>query len=270
MTDTTVDLTLDKTPIKTILPKTIDDLTVNSLSGKGAFDRLMQSVELHIQDEHKKGRITGANYAQVYMQAIQYVLQFATQFTLSQDQPYLEAEKLRIEKDKANIDLEKLKLELEIAKVDLEIKRTNLEIAKAQLEQEKQKIPLIKAQTLSELAKTKDIIPNDEECYEGENFNVHGEMGMQIRTAKASIVNAEKASALSLAKEFAIVPFTTIESAEGIGAGYYALNGGNSIVYINNLRKAFGLEELDTTTYAGAHKQYMDKYAPDVKLETDD
>lgn len=141
MTDTTVDLTLDKTPIKTILPKTIDDLTVNSLSGKGAFDRLMQSVELHIQDEHKKGRITGANYAQVYMQAIQYVLQFATQFTLSQDQPYLEAEKLRIEKDRANIDLEKLKLELEIAKVDLEIKRTNLEIAKAQLEQEKQKIP---------------------------------------------------------------------------------------------------------------------------------
>ena len=49
-----------------------------------------------------------------------------------------------------------------------------------------------------------------------------------------------------------------------------ALNGGNSIVYINNLRKAFGLQELDTTTYAGAHKQYMDKYAPDVKLETDD
>lgn len=257
-------------PIKEIPSKTVDDLTKNTLSGVGSFDRLMHAVELHIQDEYKKNRITGANYANVYTASLQYVLQFATQFTLSQDEPYLKAKELEIQQRRAYYELEKLKLEAELARAQLETEKVKLEIAKAQLEQEKLKGPYIKAQTLSELAKTKDIIPNDEECYKGEVFNVHGEMGMQMRSMKNAIENTNKQAALQLAKTMAVDVYTTIESAEGIGASYYALNGSNALSILNNCRKAFGVPELDINTFAASHKQYQDKYAPDVNLETDD
>ena len=155
-----MDINIDDTNIK---PKDINDLTKGSLTGGGVFDVLMASAELHIQDEYKKNRITGSNYATTYLGIIQTVLQLSTQFVLQQDNSWIELEKLKLEK-------EKLKIELELQQAELKIKETQLEIAKVQLEQEKQKIPLIKAQALTELAKTKDIIPNDEGIVSVEKF----------------------------------------------------------------------------------------------------
>ena len=126
-----MDITIDDTNIK---PKDINDLTKGSLTGSGVFDVLMASAELHIQDEYKKQRITGSNYATTYLGIIQTVLQLSTQFVLQQDNSWIELEKLKLEK-------EKLKIELELQQAELKIKETQLEIAKVQLEQEKQKIP---------------------------------------------------------------------------------------------------------------------------------
>lgn len=243
-------------------PKDINDFTNNTLTGNGVFDRMMNAVELHIQDEYKKNRITGASYANVYLSALQSVLQCATQFTTAIDNSWLELEKLKLEK-------EKLAIEVELEKAQLETEKVKLEIAKAQLEQEKAKIPLIEAQVLTEQAKTKDIIDNDESNYDSEKYNIHGTMGQEIRASEASLVTANKASAMQLAKDFNVVPFTTIESAEGVGASYYALNGGNTIDYLNALRDAFGLSKLDTKKYSGEHEQYRNCWAPGVSVGED-
>ena len=243
-----MDITIDDTNIK---PKDINDLTKGSLTGSGVFDVLMASAELHIQDEYKKQRITGSNYATTYLGIIQTVLQLSTQFVLQQDNSWIELEKLKLEK-------EKLKLELELQKVKIKLEEAQLEIAKVQLEQEKQKIPLIKAQALTELAKTKDIIPN-----------VHGVLGQEIKASKATVDNANKASYLSLAKDLAVTPFATIESAEGVGASYYGLNGGNSVEYLNALRRAFGITELNTSKYSGEHEQYRNHWAPGASVNDD-
>lgn len=260
---------LDLSDIDLSTPKrTVKTLTESALNGGGVFDVLMGAVELHIQDEFKKNRITGSNYATTYLGAMQTVLQFATQYALQQDAPWIELEKLKLEKQRMAIELKVQQAELKLKEKQLEQADVDLEIKKAQLEIEKEKIPLIKAQTLTEQAKTRDIIDSEEEVVDG--TNIHGQLAQEIAASKATIENSKKAAALQLAKTFVMDPFSTIEASEGIGANYYGLNGSNSIEYLNNLRKVYGLPELDVDKYSGEHKKYMNHYAPTVKLETDD
>lgn len=244
-------------------PRDISDYTKNSLTGDGVFDRMMQAAECHIQDEYIKNRITGSNYATAYIQIMNTVIQTAAQFTLTQDNSLLELEKLKFEREKLKFEIEKLKAETDLAKA-------NVDLAKAQLEIEKAKLPLILAQIATEQAKTRDVIDNGEECYEGEISNIHGMGKWQIKQTEAGIDTGNKAAAVTLAKEFCTVPFTTIESAEGIGASFYGLNGSNTVSYLNELRKAYGMPELNTTTYAGEHAKYRDKWAPGKSIADDD
>ena len=244
-------------------PRDISNYTKNSINGDGVFDKMMQAAECHIQDEYKHNRITGSNYATVYMQVMNTIIQTASQFTLAQDTTLLELEKLKFEREKLKFEIEKLKAETDLAKA-------NVDLAKAQLEIEKAKLPLILAQIATEQAKTRDVIDNGEECYEGEISNIHGMGKWQIKQTEAGIDTGNKAAAVTLAKEFCTVPFTTIESAEGIGASFYGLNGSNTVSYLNELRKAYGMPELNTTTYAGEHAKYRDKWAPGKSIADDD
>lgn len=242
---------LDLPPISETLTK----FTQNALEGNGVFDVIMHACELHIHDEYDKNRISGANYSSTYIQTIQAVLQTATQLVLQGDRAYLEALQARYA-------IEKTKAELAIAKVQLEQAKVQLDIAKLQ-------IPLIKAQTLAEQAKTCDNIDSGEPVYEGAKNNIHGLFGSQLATSAKALDTQEKNDALQLAKELVISPFNIIESSDGVPASTFGLNGGNGITILNNLRKAYSLTPLDTETYSGAHKQYMDKYAPGATIEDD-
>lgn len=233
----------------------LDFLTENSTTSNGVFERLMNSVELHIREEYNKKRITGSSYAQTYLGAIQAVLPVATDFATKAGRKTLELEKLRLE-------IEKAKLEVEKTKADIKLVEAQIELALLQK-------PLLKYQSLKEQAQTMDVIDNGEECYSGSKSNIHGVLGTTIEASKKQIEVADKNAALAVAEKLVINPFSAIESAEGIGAGYYGLNGGNAIDIINNVRKVFGISELGTE-YAGQHKPYMNQYAPDVKLEVDD
>jgi acetyl/propionyl-CoA carboxylase alpha subunit len=42
--------------------------------GSGIFDLLMQKLELHLDEQYRKGRIKGTDYANVYVQSVQSVL----------------------------------------------------------------------------------------------------------------------------------------------------------------------------------------------------
>jgi len=69
-----------------VLSTPFEALTSGTVDGDGVFDRLMQSVKLHLAEEYNAQRITGADYTQVYLGAISAVLQTATQFLLNEQQ----------------------------------------------------------------------------------------------------------------------------------------------------------------------------------------
>lgn len=59
------------------------NLTRESLAGVGVFDTLMRTVKLHLQDEYDAQRITGHEYATVYLGALNAVLQTSAQFLVN-------------------------------------------------------------------------------------------------------------------------------------------------------------------------------------------
>ena len=72
------------------MPITIADLTSNVstdvnyvVTGDGHLDDIMETVNAHIDAQFKLGRITGSDYASVYLGAMQAALQSALQFSLT-------------------------------------------------------------------------------------------------------------------------------------------------------------------------------------------
>lgn len=74
----------------TLPPLTIEQLTTKLVDGTGVFDVLMQAVTAHLEKEHKANRITGGDYAKVYLGSLTQVLAQGTQFLLSRDRAQLE------------------------------------------------------------------------------------------------------------------------------------------------------------------------------------
>jgi len=68
---------------------TIADLTANVatsasnvVTGTGIFDDMMETVNAHLAAQFNLGRITGSDYAQVYLTAMQATVQQAVAYTL--------------------------------------------------------------------------------------------------------------------------------------------------------------------------------------------
>ena len=66
----------------------ITDLTNKTTGavGTGVFDVIAESVKLHLQEEFSEGKITGAEYATVYLGALQSTLQQSMTFLLSEQE----------------------------------------------------------------------------------------------------------------------------------------------------------------------------------------
>lgn len=97
--------------------------------GTGTFDLLMQAVERHIEEQYEDGRITGSDYATVYLGSVQAVLQQSMAYLLEEQKAGKEADLIqaKIDSEVKNsevggvIDLQKQKLQEEI---DLVIAQT--------------------------------------------------------------------------------------------------------------------------------------------------
>lgn len=76
-------------------------------SGDGVFDKLMQTVTLHIQKEYEDGRIAGNDYAQVYLGSLQTVMAQAVQFLLQEQEAGKRADLIdsQIRESEEKIDL---------------------------------------------------------------------------------------------------------------------------------------------------------------------
>jgi len=118
-------------------PLTIADLTQAKLDGTGAFDTLMRAASIHVQLEFDKNRIKGQDYAQVYLTAMQYVLQNSVVFLLQKDEAA----------NKANL-----------VGAQIRLTETQILLAQKQLEQEEFKKELIAAQVEKTKAETINVV----------------------------------------------------------------------------------------------------------------
>ena len=138
--DTTSDL------YSSIAGVTLDELTTKDLAGAGVFDTLMASVDLHIQREFKGNRLTGDQYANVYLNSVTAVLDKSVQFLLQKDKArwdaitaQMQARIAEIQATEALIELEKTKVETQKAIFDMqnsgaEYAHTKMRIANADVE----------------------------------------------------------------------------------------------------------------------------------------
>lgn len=70
------------------------DLTteiVTPTEGTGIFDILLEKMEKRIQEQYEAGRITGSDFATVYLGTVQSVLQSSIQFLLNKDKAAMDA-----------------------------------------------------------------------------------------------------------------------------------------------------------------------------------
>lgn len=63
---------------------TIKQVTEGTVKGQGVFDTLMKAVKAHLQEEFNNDRITGKDYSEVYLSAVQVTLQQAIAFVLGE------------------------------------------------------------------------------------------------------------------------------------------------------------------------------------------
>lgn len=88
-----------------LLATPINKLTTVELNGTGAFDVLMRSVKLHLQEEYDEGRIVGKEYATVYIGAITAVLQTASQHLINEQMAHKTASEIGLIRQKTVTEL---------------------------------------------------------------------------------------------------------------------------------------------------------------------
>ena len=59
------------------------DLTTQVIDGTGAFDALMHTVKLHLQEEFDSSRISNSDYTAAYIQLMGTAMQVAVQYAIS-------------------------------------------------------------------------------------------------------------------------------------------------------------------------------------------
>jgi len=88
-----------------LLATPINKLTTIALNGTGAFDVLMRTVKLHLQEEYDEGRIVGKEYATVYIGAITAVLQTASQHLVNEQMAHKTSSEIGLIRQKTVTEL---------------------------------------------------------------------------------------------------------------------------------------------------------------------
>jgi hypothetical protein len=107
---------------------TVSDITSSTTStiGTGSFDILMESVNNQILKQWEQGRLSGADYAAVYLGALQAVLEQSVKFALSTEAAGLQADEVAEATGRSNAKM--------VADISLTEKQTLLAIAKTATE----------------------------------------------------------------------------------------------------------------------------------------
>ena len=95
------------------------DLTTSVVGGSGTFDVLMAALRVHLQKEFENNRITGDQYAKVYLGLTEGAMAQAVQFLIQRDQSYWASITAQQQALAAQAQVITARVQLETAKVQL-------------------------------------------------------------------------------------------------------------------------------------------------------
>lgn len=98
---------------------TNEDLTTKTVNGTGTFDVLMQALRAHLQKEFEGNRITGEQYAKVYLGLTEGAMAQAVQYLIQRDGAYWQAITAQQQALAAQAQVITARVQLEAAKVQL-------------------------------------------------------------------------------------------------------------------------------------------------------
>lgn len=164
---------------------TLAQLTESKLDGKGVFDVLLQTLKLHLDTQYNDNRITGPEYAQVYLSQVQSAMQTGLTFLAQQ---------------------QRIGLEADLLAKQIELAEAQLAISQAQLLQTQAQTALFEAQTaMTQQQKDNAVLEGKvliaQECKLRAEYDFTLQNTLRT-TAETSLVNqkviTEKAQVLSL------------------------------------------------------------------------
>ena len=138
-----------------IEPITNEDLTTKVVDGTGIFDELMTAANAHLSAQWDMERITGTQYAEVYLGQLTAVLQQAVTFLIEKDKTYLNNLLINAQIELANKQIELADKELEKADKEIELLDKQIQLQELNKELIAQKVKTEKAQ----IADTVDGVP---------------------------------------------------------------------------------------------------------------
>lgn len=225
------------------------DLTTRTVGGTGMFDALMAALGAHIKTEYDKGRLTGAQYAEVYVQGMTSALSSAVQFLLSRDQARWQAVAAKHQADAAAVALVQARIQAEEAKARLAIaqfqaKNSGAEYAltKMRLSTEDANWNLAKAQGVRAAYENTNLLPAQ---------LVDLQRGTDVKTAQRDQIlyetaNIQPAQKLKIDEEVAILGYQLTNLYPAQVAGYTADTAGK--LYNNEFLLPEQLENLKEQT----------------------
>ena len=107
-------------------------LTSGSLNGDGSFDVLMQIIQKYLEREYKENRISGTDYAKLYIESMQLALNNASQYILQAENAAWQGRLLKAQAQQ--MEYEKIKSKLEAKRMLLSLFQIEAEMKKAQIE----------------------------------------------------------------------------------------------------------------------------------------
>lgn len=123
-----------------IAPISNADLTTKVVNGTGIFDELMTAAHAHLDQEWGKQRITGTQYAEVYLGQMTAVLQQSVAFLVQRDAIYLNNLLTQAQIDKANKELALLDKQIELIEAQIASQVANNALIAQKVKTEKAQI----------------------------------------------------------------------------------------------------------------------------------
>lgn len=123
-----------------IAPISNEDLTTKVVNGTGIFDELMTAAHAHLDQEWGKQRITGTQYAEVYLGQMTAVLQQSVAFLVQRDAIYLNNLLTQAQIDKADKELALLDKQIELIEAQIASQEANNTLIAQKVKTEKAQI----------------------------------------------------------------------------------------------------------------------------------
>lgn len=200
--------------------------------GTGVFDTLISAINSNIKIQYDEGRLSGADYASVYLGSMQSAIAQSMQFILSEK---------AIEADVANKEKQ-----LEILQKQLETEEFKvnelLPLQKAKMEEEIDLLQTQESEMLLNGASSRAL--QDERTKTQEHITDKAEQDALLASANAYIADATKDNKVSISDNELAVSTGTVPHKISI-SGHQATKAGYEADYVNSQREALEQQVID-------------------------